>query len=173
MEIKLVLTDIDGVWTDGGMYYDNLGNELKKFNTSDSAGVLFLKHLKIPIGVITGEQTEIVNKRFKKLKIQHVFQGVKNKTKIASQLCKQLNIDLQNVAYIGDDINDIQLLQSVGLSACPANSPYYVKNKVDWVLQKNGGDGVFREFIEKILTQEGILDRVVNEIIEETIQLNQ
>lgn len=165
MDIQLVLTDIDGVWTDGGMYYDNLGNEWKKFNTSDSAGILFLHHLKIPVGIITGETTDIVQKRADKLKIKHLFQGVKNKTKVARTLCKQLGIKLENVAYIGDDINDIKLLEAVGLSACPNNSADYIKTRVNWVLNKNGGQGAFREFIEKILTEKGILEKVVDEIV--------
>ena len=107
---KLVLTDIDGVWTDGGMYYDQLGNEWKKFNTTDSAGVLFLKTLGIPVGIITGEDTEIVRKRAQKLHIDLLFMGVKDKLNIATQLCKEMKIDLKEVAYIGDDINDIELL---------------------------------------------------------------
>ncbi len=165
MEIKLVLTDIDGVWTDGGMYYDNQGNELKKFNTSDSAGILFLKICKIPIGILTGEKTNIVERRAKKLKIPYVFQGVKNKVETAGLLCDKLNIKFENVAYIGDDINDIRLLEKVGLSACPNNSPEYVKNKVNWVLSKNGGAGVFREFIERLLSQMGLLDDALTELI--------
>ena len=76
-EIKLFITDIDGVWTDGGMYYDQTGNEWKKFNTSDSAGVLFLKMLNIPVAIITGEDTEIVKRRSEKLKIDFLFMGVK------------------------------------------------------------------------------------------------
>src|SRR5690554_80950 len=89
---KLVITDIDGVWTDGGMYYDQTGNEWKKFNTSDSAGVLFLKLLNIPTAIITGEDTEIVRRRADKLNIQHVYMGVKDKVSVAKKLCIELNI---------------------------------------------------------------------------------
>ena len=88
---KLVLTDIDGVWTDGGMYYDNNGNEFKKFNTSDSAGILFLKKLNIPIGIVTGEDTKIVKKRAEKLKIDYLFQGVKDKLSIAKLILLNLS----------------------------------------------------------------------------------
>ncbi len=91
-QIKLVLTDIDGVWTDGGMYYDQTGNEWKKFNTSDSAGVLFLKKLDIPVGIITGENTEIVARRASKLKIDYLFQGISDKLSVAKSLCEKLNI---------------------------------------------------------------------------------
>lgn len=148
---KLILTDIDGVWTDGGMYYDEKGNEFKKFNTYDSAGVLFCKLLKIPFGIITGENSKSVKRRAEKLKIAHLFLGVKNKVDVVTDLCNSLSITLEDVAYIGDDINDFNLLKKVGLSACPNSAPDYIKEIVDWKLDKKGGEGVFREFVEKIL----------------------
>ncbi|MDR1055970.1 MAG: HAD hydrolase family protein [Prevotellaceae bacterium] len=147
-EIKLVLTDIDGVWTDCGMYYDQTGNEWKKFNTYDSAGVLFCRKLNIPVGIITGEDTEIVKRRAEKLKVDYLFQGVKNKLDTAQHLTRQLNIPLSKAAYIGDDINDIELLKAVGVSACPNNAPEYIKKIVQHVTRKSGGEGAFREFIE-------------------------
>ena len=153
---KLILTDIDGVWTDGGMYYDQTGNEWKKFNTSDSAGVLFAHRLGIPVGIITGETTEIVKRRVEKLKIDHVFQGVRDKYSVAQDLCKKLGITLKNVAYIGDDINDMELLQTAGISGVPANAPEYVKALGTIKLKKNGGDGVFREFVEMIVMSCGL-----------------
>ena len=125
MKIKLVLTDIDGVWTDGGMYYDQTGNEWKKFNTSDSAGVVFLRLLGIPMGIITGENTQIVQRRADKLKINRLYMGVMNKLEVAEKLCAELQISLQEVAYIGDDLNDAVLLKAVGFSAIPANAPTY------------------------------------------------
>tara|TARA_B110001452_G_C15204771_1_gene417945 strand:+ start:1084 stop:1593 length:510 start_codon:yes stop_codon:yes gene_type:complete len=155
---KLVLTDIDGVWTDGGMYYDQNGNEWKKFNTSDSAGVLFLKKLNIPVGIITGENTEIVKKRSEKLNIDFLFQGVKDKLSVANQLCIELNVDIKDVAYIGDDLNDIKLLERVGFSCAPNNSPTYIKKNVDFVTSKKGGSGAFREFVEKMIGLDAILD---------------
>ena len=148
---KLILTDIDGVWTDGGMYYDQTGNEWKKFHTYDSAGVLFAHQNEIPVGIITGEDTEIVARRASKLKIDYLFQGVKNKLEVAENLCKQLNISLDEVAYIGDDLGDIELLNNVGISATPNSAPEYVKKYSQMVMTKNGGEGVFREFVEKIL----------------------
>ncbi|MGX7668101.1 KdsC family phosphatase [Flavobacterium pedocola] len=148
---KLILTDIDGVWTDGGMYYDQTGNEWKKFNTSDSAGVLFCKKLSIPVGIITGEDTEIVKRRADKLKIDLLFQGVSDKLSTAKTLCAELGITLDDVAYIGDDIGDIELLSHVGISAAPNNAPLYIKNKVDFITKKNGGEGAFREFVETVL----------------------
>ena len=148
---KLILTDIDGVWTDGGMYYDQTGNEWKKFHTYDSAGVLFAHQNEIPVGIITGEDTEIVARRAAKLKIDYIFQGVKNKLEVAENLCKELNISLDEVAYIGDDLGDIELLKNVGISATPNSAPEYVKKYSQMVMTKNGGEGVFREFVEKIL----------------------
>jgi 3-deoxy-D-manno-octulosonate 8-phosphate phosphatase (KDO 8-P phosphatase) len=159
--IKLFITDIDGVWTDGGMYYDNTGNEWKKFNTSDSAGVLFLKLLGIPTAIITGEQTAIVARRAEKLGIPHLFMGVKQKVPVALELCKTLGITLDEVAYIGDDINDIQLLKQVGLSAAPINAPDYIQSIVDQVIPVKGGDGAFRKFVESYLISIGQLDQVI------------
>ena len=99
---KLILTDIDGVWTDGGMYYDATGIELKKFNTYDSAGVLFAHFLHIPVGIITGENTEIVQRRADKLKVDYCYLGAKDKISIVKSLCAELSITLAEVAYIGD-----------------------------------------------------------------------
>jgi len=159
---KLVLTDIDGVWTDGGMYYDQKGNELKKFNTSDSAGVIFCKKLNIPVGIITGENTEIVKNRARKLRIEFLHQGVSNKVEVAEEIIKKLNIKWEEVAYIGDDIGDIALLKKVGISAAPENSPFYIKNIVDFTTVKKGGEGAFREFIETIIGESTIADILID-----------
>lgn len=148
---KLILTDIDGVWTDGGMYYDETGNEFKKFNTSDSAGVLFCKLLNIPIGIITGEETEIVRRRAEKLNVDYLFMGVKEKVMIAKTIISELGISFDEVAYIGDDINDISLLKQVGISASPNNAPIYIKEISSFITKKNGGCGAFREFVETII----------------------
>lgn len=148
---KLILTDIDGVWTDGGMYYDQTGNEWKKFHTYDSAGVLFAHQNEIPVGIITGEDTEIVARRAAKLKVDYIFQGVRDKLEVAENLCKELNITLEDVAYIGDDLGDVELLKNVGISATPNSAPDYIKKYSQMVMTKNGGEGVFREFVEKIL----------------------
>jgi YrbI family 3-deoxy-D-manno-octulosonate 8-phosphate phosphatase len=158
---KLVLTDIDGVWTDGGMYYDQLGNEFKKFHTYDSAGVLFCKDLGIPVGIITGKKTQIVERRANKLKVDFLFQGVNDKVEVADKLRKQMAIKWDEIAYIGDDINDIKLLEKVGWSATTDNAPIYVKKTVNFVVNVRGGDGAFRSFIEAIITQAGMFDMVL------------
>lgn len=148
---KLILTDIDGVWTDGGMYYDQTGNEWKKFHTYDSAGVLFCHQHNIPVGIITGEETEIVKRRAEKLKVDYLFQNVSNKYEIVSKLSMELNIDFSEIAYIGDDLNDIDVLKNVGIAGVPSSAPDYIKVLATIKLEKKGGEGVFREFVERIL----------------------
>ncbi|NDW12168.1 HAD-IIIA family hydrolase [Bacteroides sp. 214] len=161
---RIILTDIDGVWTDGGMYYDQTGNEWKRFNTYDSAGVLFAHKLNIPVGIITGEETEIVRRRAEKLKVDYLFQGVKNKVEVVEKLINELGIEWKDVAYIGDDLNDMELLGKVGISATPDNAPVYIKRRVNLVLKVKGGDGAFREFVEKILLKADILDEVLRKM---------
>lgn len=151
---KLILTDIDGVWTDGGMYYDQTGNEWKKFNTSDSAGILICKEFNIPVGIITGENTEIVKRRAEKLNINLLFQGIGDKLVVAKNVCDSLKISLNEVAYIGDDIGDLGLLRKVGFSAAPNNASVYIQNEVNIVTKKSGGEGAFREFVEFIIGED-------------------
>lgn len=169
---KLVITDIDGVWTDGSMYYDANDMELKRFNTSDSVGVLFLKYLNIPLAIMTGENTQIVQRRADKLNIKHVFLGVKDKLTLAKKVCQEMGISLAEVAFIGDDINDLLLLQEVGLSAVPSNAPNYIKNKVDIILETKGGDGAFRTFIEHIVAHHSNIETMLAKYAQER-QLNQ
>lgn len=154
----IILTDIDGVWTDGGMYYDQTGNEWKKFHTYDSAGVLFAHLRGIKVGIITGEKTEIVARRAEKLKVDYLFQGVKDKLKIVKELCDKEGVDIHDVAYIGDDINDIEVLKAVGIAGVPASAPEYIKELSTVTLSKKGGEGVFREFVEGILNVNSISD---------------
>lgn len=171
---KLILTDIDGVWTDGGMYYDQTGNEWKKFSTYDSAGVLFAHQLNIPVGIITGENTNIVKHRAQKLHIEYVYQGVKNKVKKVEDIATILNITLEDVAYIGDDINDVALLRKVGFSATPANAKDYIKEEVQYVTTSKGGSGAFREFVEKILSDNQIdIKSLSNQIYNNSVSLIQ
>jgi len=158
---KLVITDIDGVWTDGGMFYDQTGNEWKKFNTSDSAGVLFLRMLEIPFAIMTGEDTQIVQRRADKLKVEHLYLGAKNKVKLADELRQTLDIEWSEIAFIGDDINDLALLKKVGWSAAPSNAPSYIKSVVKTQLSVRGGDGAFRAFVELILEENAMMESVL------------
>ncbi len=158
---KLFITDIDGVWTDGGMYYDQTGNEWKKFNTSDSAGVLFLRYLEIPFAIITSEKTEIVRRRAKKLKVEYLFDGISDKLSVAEQLCSKLGVTLNETAFIGDDLNDIPLLKKVGFPAVPANATDYVRKYSSVKISKKGGEGAFREFVELILKKNSLMEDVL------------
>jgi 3-deoxy-D-glycero-D-galacto-nononate 9-phosphatase len=151
---KLIITDIDGVWTDGGMYYDQTGNEWKKFNTADGAGILLCKKLNIKTAIITGEKTEIVKRRAEKLKVDFLFDGVKDKVEVATKLVTELGITLSDVAFIGDDINDINLLKLVGVSGTPNNGIDFIKEFATIITKKSGGEGAFREFVEIVVLKE-------------------
>lgn len=156
------MTDIDGVWTDGGMYYTDSGAEYKRFNTRDSAGVLLLKWAQIEPVIITQECTNIVKNRAEKLKISHVLQGVRNKMSTSKEFLVNIGSSLDNCAYIGDDYADIELLRSVRISACPADATQAVRMSVDWVLETKGGEGVFREFVERYFIE--VLNLNLNEV---------
>ncbi len=152
--IKLFLTDVDGVLTDGSMYYSETGDELKRFHTYDGMAFEMLRKAGIKTGIITSENTEIVARRAAKLKADYLFQGKRDGGKLAAalQICQELNISLSEVAYIGDDINCLELLQHVGTAACPANAATTIKNIPNIIhLSKKGGEGVVREFVEVML----------------------
>lgn len=158
---KLILTDIDGVWTDGGMYYDQEKVELKKFHTYDSAGVLFAHYLGIPVGILTGENSNIVRRRSEKLKVDYLYLGCKDKVAAANELCTQIGVAMQDVAYIGDDLNDINLLKLVGWAGVPVSAPLYVQKFANVNLTKKGGEGVFREFVEVVLGMQ-LIENILN-----------
>lgn len=151
-ELKIVLTDCDGVLTDGGMYYYNNGVEGKKFNTRDGMAMKILKANGIKTGIITGENTKIVENRANKLKIDYLYMGVKNKYQILLEICEKENITPNNTAYIGDDINDLEILKNVGFSACPNDAMEEVKKICNFVSSKDGGKGVVRDVIERYLS---------------------
>lgn len=140
------------------MYYSTTGEELKRFNTYDSAGVLLAKLMNKQLAIITGENSLTVINRAKKLQIEYVFTGIHNKVEVAEKLIRELGISWEEVAFIGDDINDYQLLRKAGVSACPSQAPSYIKEIVDDVLPVKGGDGAFRAFVELILRREGKLE---------------
>ena len=151
-KIKFVLTDNDGVLTDTGVYYSENGEELKKYSVRDGMGVERLrKILKIETGIITRERSGLIKKRAKKLKIKELYTGVKNKDRILSEILQKYKLKKENIAYIGDDENDIALLKQAGLSASPADGMKSVKNMVDYLCDNKGGDGAFREFAELII----------------------
>lgn len=152
-EIKLFLSDVDGVLTDAGMYYSEKGDELKKFSTYDGMGMKMLQTKGIKVGIITSEDRDLNRARASKLKLDFDFHAQTNKLQTVIELCSKLQINLENVAYIGDDINDIELLSKVGLSACPSNAVNSVKNISGIIhLKTAGGNGAVREFVERILS---------------------
>lgn len=150
-ELKLFATDVDGVLTDAGMYYGESGEELKKFHTRDGMGIKLLQAEGVMIAIITREQTKIVARRAKKLGITEVFQGAKDKVSVLTHLAEKFNIPFEQMAYMGDDVNDVAALQTVGYAAAPADCVDQVRQVVHYICQKNGGEGVVREVIDMIL----------------------
>ena len=150
-EIKLVATDIDGVWTNSIMYYTKDGDCMKAFNTYDGMGVQLLREIGIPTIIITSENSEIVLRRAEKLLIEDVYINEKDKLSRLKSVCIEKNILLNNVAYIGDDLNDLEVLQNVALSAMPKNSPIFDRFSPDYITNRKGGQGAFREFAEYII----------------------
>jgi len=150
-KIKMFITDVDGVLTDGGMYYGANGDALKKFNAKDGMGFGLLKEADINTAIITGEVHKSVLARANKLGIVWVVRGVKDKLAKAIELASHYDVSLSEIAYIGDDINDMDLLRQVGYSACPSDAIDEVKDIVDYVCQRKGGEGCVREFIDKCL----------------------
>ena len=150
-QIKLVGTDIDGVWTDSGMYYTTSGETMKCFSTYDGMGVQLLREIEIPTIILTSENSEIVLRRAEKLQIDKVYINEKQKLNRIHEICKDLNVSIDEIAYIGDDINDLPLLKEVGLSAMPPNSPILDSFSPDYLTKKSGGQGAFREFIDQII----------------------
>ena len=151
MAVKLFATDVDGTLTDAGMYYSANGDALKKFNTRDGMGLKLIQAAGAKTAIITSEDTEIVSSRARKLGVDFLFQGKRPKIETIKELCQTLKISLSEVAYIGDDVNDFELLSAAGLKACPADAVKKIAEIPNIIrLQKKGGDGAVREFIEMI-----------------------
>ena len=147
--IKLFLSDVDGVLTDAGMYYTETGDEFKKFCTYDGMGFQLLQKTGVKVGILTTEDKELNRRRAKKLGLDFDFHGAKDKLQIVKDLCINENITLSEVAYIGDDVNCFSLLFHVGIAACPNNAVPKIKAISNIMqLKSNGGDGVVREFVE-------------------------
>jgi len=157
-KIKLVISDVDGVLTDGGLYYTADGMEMKKFNVKDGMGIVLLREAKIKNAIITTATSELMKKRAEALKIEYYYSGIWDKENKLKEICKLENILPENIAFIGDDVNDLGIIGEAGFSACPADAIEKVQQVVDLVLTKKGGEGVFREFAELILGIVGELD---------------
>lgn len=150
--VKLLAMDIDGTLTDGAMYYSSQGDSLKRFDTRDGMGITLLHLAGIQTAFITSEDTDIVRKRAEKLKINHVYLGIKRKNEVLSELCKKLGLRFDEVAYIGDDINDLPAFSIAGVAACPSDAHTTVQQQADIICSRKGGYGAVREFSEMILS---------------------
>ena len=150
-QIRLFATDVDGVLTDAGMYYSESGDEWKKFNTRDGMGIKLLQRAGIITAIVTQERTKLVARRAEKLAIPELHQGVMDKLTVIREMAARHGLTLSQVAYIGDDINDLETLKEVGFSATPADGMPQVAAVVDYICQKKGGEGAVREIIEMIL----------------------
>lgn len=153
--IKMLITDSDGVLTDGGMYYSENGDELKKFNTKDGMAIQLLRENGIKTGIVTGENVDMVKKRAEKLKIDFVYLGVKDKLRVIKEIARVSKIKLDEIAYIGDDINDIEVIENVGFGCSVFDGMEKVKEISKYVTSAKGGNGALREIVELILKYKG------------------
>ena len=150
--IRLLSLDVDGVLTDCGVYVTEKGDIMKKFNVRDGVGIRGVVKKGIPVAFISaGKTSKILNARAKMLGVQFVYAGDEEKLEVMKRWCKKLKISLNEVAHIADDTNDINLLSAVGLSVCPNDAVKEVKSIVKVVLEKKGGEGCVREFIDRYL----------------------
>ena len=152
--IELIILDVDGTLTDGKVYYDNDGQELKAFNIKDGLMIASWNKMGKKSAIITGRKSNIVEKRANELGIEFVKQGIKNKLECLNELLKELNLKYSNVAVIGDDMNDYKILKKAEISFCPNDANYRIQDMVDVVTNKNGGEGCVAYMIEKLIEQE-------------------
>ncbi|MCF8242524.1 MAG: HAD hydrolase family protein [Melioribacteraceae bacterium] len=155
-EVKVVITDVDGVLTDGGLYYSNEGLVIKKFNVKDGMGVVLLRENNIECGIISTDKSDIIKTRADRLKMDFAYTGLWDKKTKMLEICEERNIIPQQVAFIGDDVNDLEIISAVGFSSCPADAVQSIKESVDFISDIKGGQGVFREFSDMILAAKNL-----------------
>lgn len=165
--IKLLVTDVDGVLTDGGIIYDDNRVESKKFNVKDGLIVQYLRKNKIKVGVITGRDSPVVKNRCDELAFDFHFHGVEEKGLKLEGILQELGIGFEECAFIGDDLWDLPILAKVGFSAAPADALPYIKERVDFVSSLAGGKGAFREVSDLILMSKGLLDPIIHQLSSE------
>ena len=150
--IKFLVLDVDGVLTDGGLYYSESGDEFKKFNAKDGMGIKLAMKNGIDVAFLSAGSTKnIIQNRAKTLGIDRVFVGSRPKLQVLIKWCRELELSMENVAYVGDDINDLEVMDAVGFSGCPADAVEAVKLKANVVLNRKGGDACVREFVDQHL----------------------
>lgn len=154
-DIKLVILDVDGTLTDGKIYYDNQGNEIKTFSVRDGLGIVETIKQEIVVAIITGRKSTIVERRARELGIKYVYQDVKEKAKVADELINRLKVNYHEVMYIGDDINDLQVMQKVGCRACPKDATIEVQSVCEIISSFCAGNGAVREILEQVLKEQG------------------
>jgi len=162
--ISLIVSDVDGVLTDGSIFIGSDGTEFKQFNVEDGAGAAFARLASIPIVLISGRESKSTTIRARELKIKHCFQGSLDKTTPYKEVCEIYNVDPENIAYIGDGLIDIPVMLKSGLAIAPENAHESVKEISDYVTQKKGGEGVLREVVELILKGKDIYDKTLEDM---------
>ncbi len=160
--VSLLIVDIDGVLTDGGLTFDNRGEEYKTFNSLDGHGIRMLLDCGIEVAVITGRKSEIVNHRMGDLGVKHIYQGHRDKLQAFEKLLQDTDLKAEQVAYIGDDLADLPVMQRVGLAIAVQNAHSFVKQHCDWVTTSLGGKGAVREVTDFILHAQSLLDAKQN-----------
>ncbi len=159
MSIELVVLDVDGTMTDSRITYSENGDEIKSFNVKDGLAIASWRKLGKQVAIITGRRSEIVARRAKELHIEHFYQGVENKKEVLERLLEKLELSMENVAAIGDDLNDLQMLKAAKISFVPRDASAYVDKIATVILSKKGGDGAVREMIEYLIVKEGLEKR--------------
>lgn len=157
-KLKLMAFDVDGVLTDGSLFFTPNGDEIKTFSSLDGHGIKMLMESGMQLAIITGRQSQAVTLRAQNLGIQHVYQAVKDKRQVIQQLCSQLAIELSQAGYMGDDVVDLPILRACGFSATVHDGHDFVKQHVSYVARGNGGRGAVREVCDFILHAQGKLD---------------
>jgi len=157
-DIRLLVVDVDGTLTDAGMYYSDAGELLKKFNTRDAKGLELVRKEGMMVSLMTSEDSDIVRARAEKLQIEHVYTGVKDKMTVLERLCEELDVKMSEIAFIGDDLNDLACIKHVGLGACPADAVEQVKENALYVCQNEGGNGAVRELCDILLNRGNLVE---------------
>ncbi len=165
--IKLVLLDVDGVLTDGQIIIGAEGELCKQFHVNDGLGISIAQRMGIKVGIITGRTGTIIQKRAQELGIKILYMGIKNKSLALQEILQQENLTLTEIAYMGDDLNDLAVLQVVGLSAAPANAVVEVKERVQYICHHAGGQGAVRELLEYILKEQGLWKKIIKEYLQQ------
>lgn len=156
MSIELIVLDVDGTMTDSRITYSENGDEIKSFNVKDGLAIASWRKLGKQVAIITGRSSKIVARRAQELHIEHFYQGIHNKKEVLESLLEKLNLKMDNVAAIGDDLNDLQILKAVKVSFVPRDASAFVDKVATVVLSKKGGDGAVREMIEYLINKEGL-----------------